>query len=259
MLYMYKSDGCFSNRISVSRDEDQSTMGHHTSYDARGSQRGTVNATQCGVSRDEDQSTKWHQTSYDVRGSQRWTVNATQGGDGQTLGRQQSEWAWVTEAMQIGGIWVLMNLVGMHWVAERLKGPHRISTSITIAIGLILVSLPEVLAGDDLGRASQEEGIHKIMVAGIVRMIEPIGRRAVEAVRPDADPPRVAPTPTVMKGAFGRASEATDFIPGSPLVGPATPVGSGAIVSPLPTSRVPPIPEGFRTKLKRRPWPICKR
>ena len=75
------------------------------------------------------------------------------------------------------------------------------------------MSLPEVLAGDDSGRESQEEGIHKIMVAGIVRMIEPIGRRVVEAVRPDADPPRVAPTPTVMKGAFGRASEATDFIP----------------------------------------------
>lgn len=50
-----------------------------------------------------------------------------------------------------------------------------------------------------------------------------------------------------------------DTLWGSPLVGPATPVGSGAIVSPLPTSRVPPIPEGFRTKLKRRPWPICQR
>ena len=34
---------------------------------------------------------------------------------------------------------------------------------------------------------------------------------------------------------------------------------AGAIASPLPTSRVPPIPEGFRTKLKRRPWPICQR
>ena len=50
-----------------------------------------------------------------------------------------------------------------------------------------------------------------------------------------------------------------DTLWGSPLVGPATPVGSGAIVSPLPTSRVPPIPEGCRTKLKRRPWPICQR